>query len=52
MLHRGSRHRDEPGIDGEATDERGGRMVKIREYLAHPIIQIALAAGASIIVLA
>lgn len=27
-------------------------MEKIKEYLAHPIIQIALAAGASIIVLA
>ncbi len=52
MLHRRSWRREEPAIDRETTDERSGRVEKVKEYLAHPIIQIALAAGASIIILA
>jgi hypothetical protein len=30
-------------IGRELTDRRGGQMEKLKEYLAHPIIQIALA---------
>jgi hypothetical protein len=52
MPHRRSRHGERTAMDREATDGGGGRIGKIGEYLAHPIIQIALAAGASIIILA